>query len=102
MGNSCRSVFPNTRTWEQQRMKDKETDQEGKKGGVSVKRSKAGTKEKRSPDGPKLSKSKHKKNKHNLLVLCKRWKKYNEIQLTNNKMDLNNLKITNHPPSAGI
>ena len=26
-------------------------------------------------------------------------KKYNEIQLTNNKMDLNNRKITNHPPS---
>ena len=25
--------------------------------------------------------------------------KYNEIQLTKNKMDLNNGKITNHPPS---
>ena len=25
------------------------------------------------------------------------WKKYNEIQLTKNKMDLNNRKITNHP-----
>ena len=25
--------------------------------------------------------------------------KYNEIQLTKNKMDLNNLKMTNHPPS---
>ena len=25
--------------------------------------------------------------------------KYNEIQLTKNKMDLNNLKLTNHPPS---
>ena len=34
------------------RMKyDKETDEEGKKRGVSVERSKAGTKEKRCPDG---------------------------------------------------
>ena len=24
------------------------------------------------------------------------WKKYNEIQLTKNKMDLNNRKMTNH------
>ena len=28
-----------------------------------------------------------------------KWKKYNEIQLTKNKMDLNNRKMTNHPPS---
>ena len=27
------------------------------------------------------------------------WKKYNEIQLTKNKMDLNNQKMKNHPPS---
>ena len=34
------------------RMKwDKETDEEGKKRGLSMERSKAGTKEKRSPDG---------------------------------------------------
>ena len=26
-------------------------------------------------------------------------KKYNEIQLGNNKMDLNNRKLKNHPPS---
>ena len=26
-------------------------------------------------------------------------KKYNEIQLTKNKMNLNNRKMTNHPPS---
>ena len=31
--------------------KDKETEEEGKKRGVSMERSKAGTKEKRSPDG---------------------------------------------------
>ena len=29
----------------------------------------------------------------------KKWKKYNEIQLTKNKMDLNIRKMTNHPPS---
>ena len=36
-----------------------------------------------------------------MLVLCKRWKKYNEFQLTDNKMDLNNqkLKIIHPPPS---
>ena len=33
-----------------------------------------------------------------MLVLYKRWKKYNEIQLTK-KMDLNNRKMTNNPPS---
>ena len=38
-------------------------------------------------------------NKHNLLVFYKIWKKYYEIQLTKIKMDLNNLKMTNHPPS---
>ena len=27
--------------------------------------------------------------------------KYNEIQLTKNKMDLNNREMTNHPPSPG-
>ena len=32
-------------------------------------------------------------NKHNMPVLCKRVKKYNEIQLTKNKMDLKNRKI---------
>ena len=45
--NSCTSVFPNTRAWEQQERK--ETEVEGKKRGVSMERCKAGTK-KRSPD----------------------------------------------------
>ena len=31
--------------------------------------------------------------------LTKIWKKFNEIQLTKNKADLHNRKITNHPPS---
>ena len=34
-----------------------------------------------------------------MLVLYKGWKKYNEFQLTKNKIDLNIRKITNHPPS---
>ena len=36
-----------------------------------------------------------------MLVLYKRWKKHNEIQLTKNKMDLNNrkLKIIHPSPS---
>ena len=34
-----------------------------------------------------------------MVIFYKKWKKYNEIQLTKNKMDLNNRKITNHPPS---
>ena len=34
-----------------------------------------------------------------MAIFYKKWKKYNEIQLTKNKMDLNIQKITNHPPS---
>ena len=34
-----------------------------------------------------------------MVLFYKIWKKYNEIQLTRNKMNLNNRKITNHPPS---
>ena len=53
-GNSCTSVLPITRAWEQQELKlikDRKYE-EGKKRGVSVERSKASTKEKRSLDGP--------------------------------------------------
>ena len=35
-----------------------------------------------------------------MLIFFKKWKKYNEINLTKNKMDLNIRKMTNHPPSA--
>ena len=41
-------------------------------------------------------------NKHNIEVFYKIMKKYNEIQLTKNKMDLNNRKMNNHPPSPMI
>ena len=44
------SIFPNTHAWEQQERNNKETDEEGKKRGVIIERSKAGTKN-RSPDG---------------------------------------------------
>ena len=37
---------------------------------------------------------------NNLVKFYKKWKKHNEIQLTKNNMDLNNRKMTNHPPSA--
>ena len=37
-----------------------------------------------------------------MLVVYKKWKRYNEIQLTKNKIYLNDQKITNHPPSHGI
>ena len=33
-----------------------------------------------------------------MVIFYKKWKKYYEIQLTNNKMDLNIQKMTNHPP----
>ena len=36
-----------------------------------------------------------------MVIFYKKWKKYNEIHLTKNKMDLNIRKMTNHPPSAG-
>ena len=34
-----------------------------------------------------------------MVVFYKLWKKHNEIKLTKNKMELNNRKIKNHPPS---
>ena len=35
-----------------------------------------------------------------MVIFYKKWKKYNEIQLTKSKMDLNIRKITNHSPSS--
>ena len=66
------------------RMKlDKETDEEGKKRGVSMERSKAGTKEKEVQTAI-TTYSKHNK-KHHIVVFSKIWKMYNEIQLPKNK-----------------
>ena len=38
-------------------------------------------------------------NNNNIVIIYKKWKKYYEIQLTKNKMDLNTRKMTNYPPS---
>ena len=35
-----------------------------------------------------------------MVIFHKKWKKYDEIQLTKNKMDLNIRKMPNHPPSG--
>ena len=35
-----------------------------------------------------------------MVIFYKKWEKHNKIQLTKNKMDLNNQKMTNHPPST--
>ena len=56
---------------------------------------------KRSPDG--LSHP----NRNTIIInnrvkFYKKWKKYNEIQLTKNKMDLNNRKMINHPSSPAL
>ena len=54
----------------------KETDEYGKQRGVSMERSKGGTK-KISQDGLSLPNQKNNNNKHNLLVFYKIWKKFN-------------------------
>ena len=55
MRNSCTSVRLNTRAWEQQECnKTNETDEEGKKRGVSMERNTAGTKKKEVPTGVSL------------------------------------------------
>ena len=62
-----------------------------------MERSKAGTKEKRSPNSLNYP------NTNTLLIniiwYYLLWKKHNEIHLTKNKMDLNIRKMVNHPPS---
>ena len=63
-----------------------------------MEKSTAGTKE-RSPHGLSLP------NQNTILINIKLYyfkrygKKYNQSQLTKNKMNLNNQKMTNHPPS---
>ena len=52
-GDSRTSIFPNTRAFEWQNYKRKETDEVGKKRGTSMEKWKVGTKE-RSPDGLSL------------------------------------------------
>ena len=66
------SVYPNTRTREQQE-KDKETEKD-KKREVSMERSREGTKQKEVPTANHYPK-KSNNNKHNILVFCKKLKK---------------------------
>ena len=47
---------------------------------------------------PITSQLKYNNNKQNVVLFYKKWKKYNEIHLTKNKIDLNNRKMTSHPP----
>ena len=37
-----------------------------------------------------------------MVIFYKKWKKYNEIQLTKHKINLNIRKMTNHPPSPEV
>ena len=43
---------------------------------------------------------KYNNNKQNMGIFYKKWKKYNGIQLTKSKMDINIRKMANHPPST--
>ena len=45
--------------------------------------------------------SKYNINNHKIVLFYKTRKKYNEIQLTKNKMDFNIRKMIKHPPSSG-
>ena len=37
-----------------------------------------------------------------MVIFYRKWKKYNKIQLTKNKMDFNNRNMKNHPPSPDV
>ena len=37
-----------------------------------------------------------------MVIFYKKWKKYDEIKLTKNEMDLNIRKMINHPPSPVV
>ena len=64
-----------------------------------MEKSRAGTKKKEIQTVYHILLSKYNNNKHNMVIFNMKWKKYNEILLTKNKMDLNIRKMTNHPPS---
>ena len=63
---------------------------------MSIERSKAREREKKSRR-PITTESKYNNNKDNMVVFYKIWKEYNEIELTKNKMDLNNKKQSSTP-----
>ena len=66
-----------------------------------MEKNKAGTKKKKSRR-PITSWPNYSNNKQNMVIFYKKWEKYNEIQLTKHKMDLNIRKMTNHPPSPEV
>ena len=99
MRNSCTSVSPNTRAWEQQE-RNKIKKRTKKVIREAEYRKKQSRREKKNPHC--LS---HPTNENiiiinKIFIFYKIWKKYNEIQLTKNKIDLNSRKMTNHPPSS--
>ena len=100
MGNSCRSVFSSTRAWEHQECNKIKSRMEKARRArrVSMEKSKAGTK-KMKYQPPITTLSKYNINKHNMVVFCRKWKKYNVNKVTKNRMDLNNRKMKNYPPS---
>ena len=77
------------------------TDEDGKKRGVSMEKVQRARKKEVPTDNLSLP------NQNTILINIKWYyytrygKKYNEIQLTKNKIDLNNQKMRNHPPSPG-
>ena len=60
-----------------------------------MERSKAGMKKKEVPTAYNIL-SKYNNNKHNMAILNKNWKKYNEIQFPKTENELDQSK--NHPP----
>ena len=101
MINSCKSVFLDTRTWEQQEWNT--TKEQKKRLRIEAWGWKEVQRPRKTKEVPELitTKSKYNNLTKFLSILYKRWKKYNEIKCTKNKMDLNNRKMLNHPPSHG-
>ena len=94
-------MFPQTLAHGNSKNEIRQTDEEGTKRGVSIERSKAGTKKK-----VLIKISPNQNPNQNIIIINKIVKsfkdkeKHNEIQLTKNKMNLNNRNMTNHSPSS--
>ena len=99
MCNSCKSVFPNTRAWEQQEWNETKKQKKARREAWVRKEVKRAWKKKNSRR-PITTQPIYNNNKQNMAVFYKIWKKYNIIKLTKNKID--NRKIKNHPPFPGV
>ena len=89
--------FPKHSGMDKARLKLDKTDEAGKKRGVSMKSSKESTKN-INLEGLSLP------NQNTIIInkyvcILKDMNEYNEIQIRKNKMDLNNRKLKNPPPS---